>query len=137
MKIIISSDGVTSDLYKHDADAELTILEKKAVSFIRSEFEKRDIDFDCIRFRRRSNDYLTLLSPNDYDFCRLKTTERVTWFTVFAAQLPEEIKNDSRFNGNKKTLLHWKVKLQSLDDLKNNSDLIADSFLSICRFTAD
>lgn len=131
MKITISSEGVTSDLYKHDADEELSMLEEYAVSYIKDEFIKRNINFDCIRFRRRSKDYLTLLAPNDFDFCRIKTTERVTWFSVHGLNLPKTIQNDERFNDTKKSLVHWKVKLNSVGDFETNSDLIAESFISI------
>ncbi|MBR4627747.1 MAG: hypothetical protein IKO47_08625 [Ruminococcus sp.] len=115
----------------YNADAELSILEEFAVALIKDEFIKRNINFDCIRFRRRSKDYLTLLAPNDFDFCRIKTTERVTWFTIHGLNLPKQIQNDERFNDTKKNLVHWKVRLDNVGDFETNSDLIAESFVSI------
>ncbi len=131
MSIKISVDGVTSEFDNYNIDAVLTELEKKAVSFIKNEFITRNIDFECIRFRRRCKDYLTLLAPNDFDFCRIKTTERVTWFTIHGLNLPKHIQNDERFNDTKKNLVHWKVRLDNVGDFETNSDLIAESFVSI------
>ncbi|MBR0141893.1 MAG: hypothetical protein IJM19_06575 [Ruminococcus sp.] len=131
MSITISLDGVKSEFDGYDSDAVLTSIETKAIEYIKREFEKREINFDEIRFRRRSKDYLTLLAPNDFDFCRIKVGERSVWFSVHGLNLPKEIKNDERFDKVKKTLIHWKVKLGSIDEFLENSDLIAESYISI------
>lgn len=131
MSIKISIHGVEGEFDNYNTDAVLTELEEKAVRYIRDEFVARNIDFECIRFRRRSKDYLTLLAPNDFDFCRIKTTERVTWFTIHGLHLPKSIQDDIRFGDTKKTLIHWKVKLDNVEDFATNSDLVVESFLSI------
>lgn len=131
MSIRISVDGVTSEFDNYNTDAVLTELEDTAIKYIRNEFIKRNLDFDCIRFRRRSKDYLTLLAPNDFDFCRIKSTERATWFSIHGLNLPKPIQDDERFGDTKKTLIHWKVKLGNVEDFATNSDLIAESFISI------
>lgn len=134
MSIKITLEGVTSEFDNYNTDAELTVVEEQAIQFVQKEFEKRNIDFECIRFRRRSKDYLTLLAPNDFDFCRIKATERAAWFSVHGLKLPKPIQDDERFNGVKKSLIHWKVRLNSVADYESNSDLIAESFLSIRDF---
>lgn len=134
MSIKISIYGVECEFDNYNTDAVLTELEEKAIKYVRNEFTKRDIDFECLRFRRRSKDYLTILAPNDFDFCRIKTTERVTWFTIHGLHLPKHIQNDERFDNTKKTLIHWKVHLNNVNDFESNSDLIAESFLSIRDF---
>lgn len=134
MSIKISIHGIESQFDNYDADAIPTELESIALEAIGSEFKKRGLDFGEIRFRRRSDKYLTLLAPNDFDFCRIKVGERSVWFSVHGIKLPAEIKNDSRFDGVKKTLVHWKVSLKNVSDFQHNSDLIAESYLSIRDF---
>lgn len=134
MSIEITPYGVKSEIDNYNTDAVMTELEKEAIGYIKREFKKRNIDFGEIRLRRRSKAYLTLLAPNDYDFCRIKAGKQSVWFSVHGFNLPENIKNDSRFDNAKKTLLHWKIKLSSIDDFKDNSDLISESYLSIKKF---
>lgn len=128
--IEISPFGSKSQFDNYNSDAELTELETTALSHIRNTFIQASEDFDVLRFRRRSQDYLTIISPNDDDFCRIKVTSRSIWFSVHGLTLPEHIKSDSRFDGVKKTLVHWKVKLSSVEDFIDNSDLILASYTS-------
>lgn len=132
MSIIISSDGEISSLDSYDMPAELTVYEKKAVFHIYNAFTESGIDFDDMRFRRRSCSYLTMLAPNGNDFCRIMASERTAWFSVDVWRLSDKIKSDSRFDDVKKrTIRHWKVKLNCIDDFKDNSDLIVESYKSI------
>lgn len=128
--IELSPLGSKTQFDNYNSDAELSELEMIALYHIKAAFAKASEDFDVLRFRRRSQDYLTVISPNDDDFCRIKVTSRSIWFSVHGLTLPESFKSDARFDGVKKTLVHWKVKLKSIDDFIDNSDLILASYLS-------
>ena len=129
--IYISPYGCSSQFDNYNKDADLTELESQALEYIKIAFTNLNIDFNELRFRRRSDSYLTILAPNDIDFCRLKVSERSTWFSVHGMHLSEPLKSDPRFNGAKKNTLHWKVKLNDVTDFINNSDLIVQSYLSL------
>jgi len=131
MAIVFSPSKISSEFDNYDSDAVLTSEEKEALEFIKKAFDDAALDFTRIVYRRRSKDYLSLVIGDNIDFCRIKATARSVWFSVLAKHLPDEIKTDLRFEGNKKTALHWKVKLTDISDFANNSDLIAESFASI------
>ena len=125
----ISPLGIKAQFDNYNTDAELTELEKEALKYIKAYFVENGADFDSLRFCRRSENYLSVIAPTDTDFCRLKVSERSVWYSVHGARLSEPLRNDSRFDGVKKSLLHWKVKLKSPADFKDNSDLILESYL--------
>lgn len=129
--VFISSSGCGSQFDRYNQAAELTDLEKKAVEYIKSAFFDADLNFEELRFIRMSDNYLTILAPNDTDFCRLKASNRSSWFSVAGVYLPDSLKIDPRFDGIKKSLLHWKIKLNGVDDLKNNSDIIIETYIGI------
>ena len=129
--ISIFPNGIHSQFDNYNKDSDLTELEKQALSYIKQEFEENDIDFNTLSFRRRSEDYLTILAYNEYDFCRLKVTERSIWFSINGIILPNSIKNDPRFDGVKKSLIHWKIKLPNIESIKDNADLILESYLAL------
>lgn len=129
--VSISPQGFQSQFDSYDSDAILTEYEKKALSYIEEAFEENGLPFSELRFRRRSDSYLSVLALNDMDFLRIKASERSVWFSVHGLHLSPELKSDARFDGVKKTLIHWKVKLKDVDDLKDNTDLIIESYLSI------
>lgn len=136
MSITISFDGskvkLESQFDNYDKPALLNANEEKAIGYIKDEFLKKGINFDEIQFRRRSQSYLTLLSPNNFDFCRIKVGIKSVWFSILTKPLSEKIKADHRFDSVKnRQTLHWKIKLESIDDFKNNSDLIVESYIVI------
>lgn len=138
MKIKFSTDeqgkvDISTSLDNYNQPAELTMLEKQVALYIKNAFLKNDIDFDkTIRFRRRSQCYLTLIAPNDVDFCRIKAGIKSVWFSVDSWLLDEEKKNDIRFDNVKnRKARHWKVELNYIQDFENNADLIVDTFKSL------
>lgn len=123
--------SASSDYYNQPAN--LTIPEKQAALYIKKAFLSNNIDFDkLIRFRRRSQNYLSLIAPNDDDFCRIKIGPKSIWFSIDAWRLDEERKNDARFNNIKnRRIRHWKVYLNCIEDFEKNTDLIIDTYKSI------
>ena len=97
--VYISPFGCGSQFDRYNQDAELTEFENIALDYIKSAFSAADLNFEELRFRRRSDNYLTILSPNDNDFCRLKVSERSVWYSITGAYLPSDLKNDPRFDG--------------------------------------
>ena len=80
---------------------------------------------------RRSHSYLSLLYDRN-DFLRFKLTSRAKWLSLFIPpELREKYKDSPLFTDQKKkSLLHWKAKLSSLDDVEKYKELIVAS----CRF---
>mgnify|MGYP002627270009 CR=1 FL=1 len=117
----------------YDEKPTLTPLESKALEYIKATFEANGIDFGkAVRLRRRSQSYLTLISPNDDDFCRIKVGTRSVWFSVDAWMLDEEKTEDSRFDEIKnRNIRHWKVNLNCIEDFATNSDLILATYQSL------
>lgn len=138
MKITFTVDehgkaDISSSLDNYDQPADLSMLEKQVALYIKRAFQKNNIDFDkSIRFRRRSQSYLTLIAPNDIDFCRIKAGLKSVWFSVDSWSLNEEKKNDARFNNVKnRKIRYWKVELNCIEDFENNADLIVDTYKSL------
>lgn len=122
--------GAIMPAYKdYHTPAELTTNEKYALKLIKNEFEKEGIDFSQIRFRRRSDSYLTLLSPDGTDFCRIKAGIQAFWFSVDCWRMETD---DVRFkNVKNKNMRHWKVQLNCIEDFGANADLIVECYKSI------
>lgn len=75
-----------------------------------------------VKIYRRSDAYLTICNESGNDFCRLKATDRAKWFSL---EVPPEYQNDSLLADVKnKNQRHWKIQLQSLDDIVAYSDII-------------
>lgn len=112
---------------------ELTVLENKALQYVRNVFEENGISFDkAVRCSRPSSSYLTLTSPDGTDFCRIKAGVQSVWFSVDAWRLDKDKKEDARFsNVNNRNTRHWKVTLNSVEDFATNSDLILATYKSI------
>lgn len=117
----------------HDLKAILTSSENEAVKYIKDAFIENGIDFDkVIRFRRRSKEYLTLVAPDDNDFCRIKIGVISIWFSVDSCKLSEDKRKDLRFSNVKnRNTRHWKVPLNCLEDFRTNSDLILATYKSL------
>lgn len=124
---------VSCSIDRYNQPAVLTSLEKQIARYIKKAFEINGIDFDkAIRFRRRAQSYLSLIAPNDDDFCRIKIGPKSIWFSIDAWRLDEEKRNDARFNNIKnRKIRHWKVYLNCIEDFESNTDLIVDSYKSI------
>ena len=116
---------------RYNAEAVLTDLEKTAIDMIASKFDEFSVDFSKIKVCRRSENYLSLVAENEFDFCRIKAGARSNWFSIHGLQLSDDIKQDKRFESVNKKLVHWKVLLSDVSDFKSNSDLILESYLSV------
>ena len=128
---VISKGEITGAFDNYNAPAELTDDEKTAIDYIKAVFDDNSVDFSQIKFCRRSNNYLSLITSNNMDFCRIKVGKRSCWFSIHGLQLPDDIKQDKRFESVNKKLVHWKVLLSDVSDFKSNSDLILESYLSV------
>lgn len=105
---------------------EVSECESKALSII-SEILSGKGEF---RLERRSESYLTLIA-GEYDFCRLKATERTNWISLDMWRCSENVKNDEKLNGvTNKNQRHWKIQLSDIYDIKNYADIIVASFES-------
>lgn len=79
---------------------------------------------------RRSENYLTLVA-GEYDFCRLKATERTRWISLDMWRCSESIKNSEKLkNVSNKNQRHWKIKLSDINDIRNYADILVASFES-------
>ena len=120
-----------SGFARYNADAELTEVEQIAINIIISQFEEFSVDFSKIKICRRSDNYLSLVAENEFDFCRIKAGTRSSWFSIHGLNLSDDLKNDSRFDECNKKIVHWKIKLSTIEELEDYVDLILESYLSI------
>lgn len=132
---VISPSNCTGQFDSYDKPADLTELEVEALNIIESEFEKNNENFTALRFVRRSQDYLTILSPNNFDFCRIKVTSRSVWFSINGKLLPPRLQDDARFAEVNKKLIHWKLKLVDVSEFEAVSDLIFADYIGAKNVT--
>lgn len=133
MAVIIGFDGkniYTENEYNYPIASNFTELE---IAFVQS---IEDIIRDCfnpdfpIRIEQRSQDYLSMMVGEHSDFLRFKCTERTKWFTVCLSPIKrKEPGIETRFNSCKTTIIHWKVKLKTVDNLIDFRDIIQDAYL--------
>lgn len=124
-----------SSFDKYYKDAELTEYEEEAIEIIKSVFEKENVSFDRISFRRRSVSYLSFIIDNENykDFCRIKVGSRSVWVSLdMWNEKREELEKDVRFsNVTNKNQRHWKVNLNNIDDFESISELILAVYQAI------
>ena len=100
---------------RYNTEVEPTALEAEALELIIEATGP-------VKIYRRSDAYLTICNESGNDFCRLKATDRAKWFSI---EVPSEYQNDSLLADVKnKNQRHWKIQLQSLDDIVAYSDII-------------
>lgn len=118
---------------------DLNEYEKEAISIIKSILQTNGFDTSTIQLERRTSNYLTLLINNSdckigKDFCRIKMTNRTTWISLDLWEFTKQLENDSRLNiVTNKNQRMWKIKLSSIQNLYNYSDLISLSFNNVSR----
>lgn len=79
-----------------------------------------------VKFYRRSNDYLTICNEAGNDFCRLKASDKVLWFSLDMWTNKVADRPSLSAVQNKKQR-HWKIKLDSIDDIEQFNDVIAEA----------
>lgn len=119
-----------------DSYNEPTVLsdnEQAAIAIVKAAFEQANLRFDIIDMCHRSTDYLTLLTPDGVDFCRIKAGARSTWISLDMWTYKGSAKDDTRFDSyaNKKNR-HWQINLRCIDDIASVADLIVAVFADIC-----
>ena len=138
MPIDIAFDGVnvsiTSSFDRYKEPVILSENEKYALKIIEKAFIDSGIDFDSIHLERRTNNYLTIVSSSDNDFCRIKIGLRSKWISLDLHLCDDAIKNDKRLSDvENKNQIHWKIPLKTIEDLQNYSDIIVASFKSTIK----
>lgn len=105
----------------------LNDLESQEISAIFNVLSKYDVSQDSISLERRSDDYLSVIAGND-DFLRLKMGVKSKWFSI---RITKEFRQDDRLtNVKNKNQFHWKVAIDSEQDIYLYSDIIYASYLN-------
>lgn len=109
------------DLDRVQGSVTLNQYEFDALSII-----KKSLSDDAdVRLERRTDNYLTLVTGECGDFCRMKMSERAKWISLDLWNAPDEIKKDDRLQIVKnKNQRHWKILLSCIDDIEQYSDFI-------------
>lgn len=121
---IFIENGVAGCRCSFDRAKEPVVLnqhEAAALSIIKESLpESADV-----RVERRTDSYLTLITGEYGDFCRLKATDRAKWVSLDLWNAADEIKKDDRLqivkNQNQR---HWKIPLSCVADLEQYSFFI-------------
>lgn len=96
------------------------------VSTILDALSKYDVSQESISLERRSDNYLSIIAGDD-DFLRLKMGVNSKWFSI---RITKEFKQDNRLaDVTNKNQFHWKVPIDSEQDLYLYSDIIYASYL--------
>lgn len=74
--------------------AQLSSSEADAVDIIKAEFERKAISFNNISIERRAQAYISLVTPNGNDFCRIMAGERSAWVSLDTWHCDDDVKND-------------------------------------------
>lgn len=117
-------------LLLHNSPEFLTEGEEKALDIIYSVLKEFDIESANIHVERRSENYLSLVAFEHYDFIRFKIGKRSKWISVSLSPTDRiTLAEDKRFfNVKNKRQLHWKTELFSVEYLENCKDLIQRAY---------
>ncbi len=103
--------------------------EKKAFKIIGDILTKSNLDFGKVRLERRSENYTTLVVGERNDFCRMRIGKRAKWISLDLWYYAQNLASDERLTVVKnKNQRHWKIPLESVNDIKKYADLIVLSF---------
>lgn len=107
----------------------LSEYEKGAISLISDLITSCGLDFSRSHLERRSDNYLSIVCDTGNDFCRVKAGPRSNWISLDLSSCDDSIRDDKRLDHIKKRdIRHWKIPLESVDDLKNCADIICASY---------
>lgn len=111
---------------------ELTDAENDALNIVYKALSDLDIESAEIHAERKSSKYLSIVAFEHYDFIRLKIGEKSKWISVFLSpQDRSDLFNDKRFSNFKnKNQIHWKITIQSIEQLEDHKDLIHRAYTS-------
>ncbi len=85
-----------------------------------------------IHLERRTDKYLSIIANDVHDFCRIKIGKKSSWFSVFMPKIKKYFIDDQRLSGVKnKEQFHWKINLNSPDELMQYTDIIQQSCQSV------
>lgn len=119
--------------YGEERDLQLNSEEKEVTAFIYAMLENTQVDRDKLEVIRKSDSYATVVirgKEYDFDLIRFKFTERIKWVS-----LPLSKDDRLKFQENKlfeaqknKKQIHWKSKLQAIEELLNYKELVINAY---------
>lgn len=110
---------------------EPTADEKIALEIIYKALSEINIDPSEISLKKISKNYLTLIVGEFIDFCRLKIGPKSKWISLaFSPEDEQILASDLRMvNVKDKKIRHWKIPINSTEELNTYSDLIQKACL--------
>lgn len=122
--------------YGEERAFELSEDEQKFVELIYEILKDTPVNIGKLKIVRKSDSYTTIVVKGkewDFDLIRFKFTERTKWLSL---QLSREdritFENDVLFDAQKKkTQLHWKSKMSSINESSKYKQLIVNSYSEI------
>ena len=123
------SISLINEFNKRNIPPILNVYEKSAVSVISDLINSCGLDFSRSHVERRSDNYLSVVCDTGNDFCRIKAGPRSNWILLDLSSCDASIRDDKRLDHIKKRdIRHWKIPLESVDDLRNYADIICASY---------
>lgn len=123
------SISLVNEFNKRNIPPILNEYEKGAISLISDLITSCGLEFSRSHLERRSDNYLSIVCDTGNDFCRVKAGPRSNWISLDLSSCDDSIRNDKRLDHIKKRdIRHWKIPLESVDDLKNCADIICASY---------
>ena len=75
--------SVSSSESRKNEDVVLTAAESRAAEIVGEALVDIGVSSSDIRYKRNSQNYLSVVTHDVYDFLRIKAGEKSNWFTVF------------------------------------------------------
>lgn len=123
------SISLVDEFNKRNIPPVLNEYEKGAISIISDLINSCGLEFSRSHLERRSDNYLSIVCDTGNDFCRVKAGPRSNWISLDLSSCDDSIRNDKRLDHIKKRdIRHWKIPLESVDDLRNYADIICASY---------
>ena len=133
MDIQFKFDSLTHELLSTHEDklVSLNSYEKEALKLI-YEMLVSKVDLSAITLKKNSDSYTSIFRGEYNDFVRFKITDRTKWISIRITESDRDLYcNSPLFIAQKnKNQLHWKAKINSVDEIHNFKSLIINSCLS-------
>lgn len=138
-KIVISAtihpDGTVTVNHSPNDRRNITLTDDECAFFdaLQKGLEAAGVDLSHIHLERRSDNYLSVVAYDHYDFVRFHVGLRSSWFSVWVAgEHRKDLLEDLRFSAQKnKRQLHWKVQVHDISDIAQCYDLLQLAYQSM------
>ncbi|MER1959158.1 MAG: hypothetical protein ABS942_17380 [Solibacillus sp.] len=120
--------------YGNEREVALNAMEIDFTKLVFETLKDSSVLTDKLEIVRKSDSYATMVIRGkewDFDLIRIKITDKTKWLSLSLSKNDRKVFESSPLfeAQKKKSQLHWKSKIQKVNDISQYKDLIINSYL--------